>query len=134
MVQIRNKSEPKADPSGKPTIKFFLTIYPISLELTKNSSCHTLSKIFGKSMKALWTTKDGFTSKVAKVSKMLCVLAISWCTLESLGRNPDLINKFHLRTRKYYQITFPIFLNKLPILILVMVIVLIKWEYNAKNY
>ena len=69
---------------------------------------------------------------------MSYIMAISWCTLESLRRNPDwfLFNKkFHLRTPKYYQIaTFQIFLNKLAVMMPVMVMVLIKWEYNAKNY
>ena len=31
-------------------------------------------------------TKDGFASKAVKIS---CVMAISWCILELLGRNPD---------------------------------------------
>ena len=31
-------------------------------------------------------TKDGFASKAVKI---LCVMAISWCILELLGRNTD---------------------------------------------
>ena len=41
---------------------------------------------FDKSWKAARTTKDGITSKAVKTS---CVLAKSWCILQSLGRKPD---------------------------------------------
>ena len=52
----------------------------------------TLLNAFDKSRKATRTEKDGFASKTVNIS---CEMAESWCTLESLVRNPDwlLFNK-----------------------------------------
>ena len=47
------------------------------------------------------------------------VMVISWCILDSLGRNLDWLlsdKQFFLKTHKYYQATtFQIFLSKLVI-------------------